>query len=130
MVFSSTISDPSRRHIPKNLSELEDFLASLFGGAPTFVDDYFDFQTIDTEFDVYSQSLDLVRSKLGEERYARLTRLGAEAKALFAADPKDTNGKTGQGFKCLMEIDEILQEVRSQRVNAKLKDEEGEVTGD
>jgi hypothetical protein len=130
MVFRSTITDPERRHIPKTLSELEDFLASLFGGAPTFVDDYFDFQNIDTEFRVYNQSLELVRSKLGEERYARLVSLGAEAKALFAADPEDTNGKTEQGFKRLMEIDDILHQVRSERVKAKLKDEEGKVTGD
>jgi hypothetical protein len=130
MVYRSIYFDPSKRHIPKTLSELEDFLASLFGGAPTFVDDYFDFQTIDTEFEVYSQSLELVRPKLGEERYARLVSLGAQAKALFAADPEDTNGKTEQGFKVLIEIDDILHDVRSKRIEAKLKDEEGEVTGD
>ena len=130
MVFSSTLSDPSCRHIPKTLSELEDFLATLFGGAPTFVDDYFDFQTIDTEFDVYHQSLELVRGKLGEDRYTRLVFLGMEAKALFAADPEDTNGKTEQGFTCLKEIDDILHQVRTQRIKANLKDEEGEVTGD
>jgi hypothetical protein len=130
MGFRSIYFDPEKRHIPRTLSELEDFVASLFGGAPTFIDDHFDFQNIDTEFDVYNQSLELVRKKLGEERYARLVSLGAQAKALFAADPEDTNGKTEQGFGLLKEIDDILHGIRSQRVKARLADEEGEVTGD
>jgi hypothetical protein len=68
--------------------------------------------------------------KLGEERYAKLIDLAARAKALFAADPEDSSGKANEGRTVLSEIEDVIREVRSRRVRAKLKDDEGEVTGD
>jgi hypothetical protein len=130
MIYRSPYFDPSKRHIPNTLSEREEFLASLLGGAPTFRDEYFEFQNIDTEFEVYHQGLNLVRQRLGEERYAQMVAWGVEAKALFAADPDDKNGKTSQGFELLHKMEDLLGEVRSERFKAKLKDEEGEITGD
>ncbi len=119
-------------YIPASLSEIYDFLASLLGGAPTFVDDtgFYPDQNIDTEFAVLIAAFDKVRKKLGEDRYTKLIELAALAKALFAADPNNDNGKTGQGYKVLHEIEDIIQDARKRRVKAKLKDDEGEVTGD
>lgn len=52
---------------------------------------------IDSEFDTLVEGFGVVRNKLGEERYAALIDLAARAKALFAADQDDTNGKTDEG---------------------------------
>jgi len=100
--------------------------------APTFLDiaGYFPDQDIDTEFHALIESFGVVRKKLGEERYARLIELAARAKALFAADPEDKTGDADAGRKLLWEIEDIIQEVRSRRVAAKVKDDEGEVSGD
>lgn len=51
-------------------------------------------------------------------------------KALFAADPEDTNGKSDGERKLLVEMEDLINELRSRRVKARLKDDEGEVTGD
>lgn len=117
-------------YIPASLSEIYDMLASVRGGAPTFIDPDFPERDIDSEFQILDESFGVVRKKLGEERYARLIDLSARTKASFAADPDGTNGKTNEGHKLLTEIEDIIQEVRSRRVKARLKDEEGEVTGD
>ena len=71
-----------------------------------------------------------MRKKLGEERYGQLIALAAQAKTLFADDPDDDNGKTDQGPALLFEIEELIQAARSRRVAAKLKDDEGDVSGD
>ena len=119
-------------YIPASLSEIYDYLAGTLGGAPTFVDDagFYPDQNIDTEFVTLVSAFDKVRGKLGEDRHAKLIELAAQAKALFAADPNNDNGKTGQGYKVLHEIEGIVQDARKHRVKAKLKDDEGEVTGD
>jgi hypothetical protein len=117
-------------YIPASLSEIYDMLASLVGGAPTFVDDDFPGQNIDTCFYQLTESFGRVRAKVGEERYAALMDLAARAKALFAADPADDNGKTGQGIALLYEIEAIIQAARARRVKAKLTDEDGEISGD
>ena len=120
------------RYVPKSLSEIYDYLASMLGGAPTFVDDtgFYPDQNIDTEFAVLISAFDNVRGKLGEERYVKLIDLAARTKALFLADPNDDNGKTLEGCKLIWEIEDIIQDVRKHRVKVKLKDDEGEVTGD
>lgn len=114
-------------YVPASLGEIYDFIASLLGGAPTFVDDtgFYPDQNIDTEFTVLVAAFDKVRAKLGEDRYARLIELAAQAKKLFAADPNDENGKTDQGYKALLEIEDIIQDARKHRVKAKLKHDEG-----
>ena len=100
--------------------------------APTFLDmaGYFPDKNIDTEFHALVESFGAVRKKLGEERYAKLIDLAARAKALFVADPEDKTGDADAGRKLLGEIEDIIQEVRSRRVAAKMKDDEGEVSGD
>jgi hypothetical protein len=100
--------------------------------APTFIDEsgYFPNRNINSRFHQLTEGFGVVRKKLGEERYERLIDLAARTKALFADDPEDTNGKTDQGRALLYEMEDVLREVRSKRVAAKLKDDEGEVTGD
>ncbi|WP_236694695.1 hypothetical protein [Sphingomonas sp. Leaf343] len=56
--------------------------------------------------------------------------LAVRAKALFAADQDDTNGKTDEGRALLFEMKDVLKDVRNRRVREELPDDEGEVTGD
>lgn len=119
-------------YIPASLSEINDLLGSMILGAPTFKDRLGDFpdDDIDSEFHTLTQGFALVRKKLGEERYAVLIDLAARAKALFADDQDDTNGKTDQGRALLFEIEDVFRDARRSRVKAKLPDDDGEITGD
>ena len=129
--YVSPYRDPNP-YIPQSLSEIIDLLSCFIGDAPTMKDQsgYFPEHNIDTRFHQLVESFGVVRKKLGEERYAKLIDLAARTKALFLEDPEDTNGKTMEGIKLVWEMEEIIQDTRSRRVKAKLKDDEGEVTGD
>lgn len=122
----------SKPYIPASLSEIYDLLGSMVLGAPTFKDrtGTFPDRNVESEFHKLTESCGLVRKKLGEERYAALIDLAARAKALFADDQEDTNGKTDQGRALLFEIEDVLQDARRGRVKAKLPDDDGDVTGD
>lgn len=119
-------------YIPASLSEIYDLLGSMMLWAPTFVDESgrFPNRNVDSRFHQLLEGFAVVRKKLGEERYAQLLDLAARAKALFTDDPEDANGKTDEGRALLFEMEDVLRDVRSKRVAAKLKDDEGEVTGD
>jgi len=118
-------------YIPASLSEIYDMLGSMILWAPTFdKDGAFPEYNIDTEFHALTEGFGKVRKKLGEERYAQLIALAAQAKTLFADDPDDDNGKTDQGGAVLFEIEALIQAARSRRVAAKLKDEDGDISGD
>lgn len=119
-------------YIPATLSEINDLLGSMILFAPTFVDPLGDFpcRNIDSEFRTLAEGFEIVRKKLGEDRYALLMDLALRAKALFAADQDDSNGKTNEGRALLCEMQDVLTDVRSRRVRKKLPDHEGEITGD
>ncbi len=131
MVFKSTYTN-SKPYVPESLSEIYDMLGSMILRAPTFVDEtgWFEDRNIETEFRALTDGFDRVRKKLGEQSYTKLIDLAEHAKTLFAADQDDTSGKTEEGRKVLFEIEDVIQEVRSHRAKAKLKDDEGEVSGD
>lgn len=119
-------------YIPASLSEIYDLLGSMLLWAPTFRDETgaFPSRDIDSRFLQLTEGFGKVRRKLGEERHAALVELAARAKALFAADPGSDNGKADEGRELLYEIEAIIQSTRKRRVATKLKDGEGEVTGD
>ncbi|MDN4631979.1 MAG: hypothetical protein EOO77_12045 [Oxalobacteraceae bacterium] len=119
-------------YIPASLSEINDQLGSMILHAPTFIDRTLVFpdRNIHSEFDTLVGGFDVVRKKLGEERYSLLIDLAARAKAFFAADQDDTNGKTDEGRVLLVEIEEVLRDARRSRVKAKLPDDDGDISGD
>lgn len=119
-------------YIPASLSEINDFFYHMIGAAPTFVDKSgaFPEDDIDRTYLQLTEAFGLVRKKLGEERYAALMDLAARSKALFADDPEETNGKTMEGIKLIWEMMDVVRSVRQRRVDDKLPDEDGEVTGD
>jgi len=118
-------------YIPASLSEIYDQLGSMILHAPTFIDKTLVFpdRNIDSEFGTLVAGFGVVRKKLGEGRYATLIDLAARASALFPADQDDTNGKTDEGRALLFEIEDLLRDARRSRVKAKLRDDEGEITG-
>lgn len=129
--FTSSYRNP-KAYIPQGMSEIYDFLSIFIGYAPTMKDPsgrYLE-DNVDTQFDRLVQSFGVVRSKLGEERYTRLIDLAARTKAHYLADPDDTNGRTMEGIKLVWEMEEIIQDARKRRVEAKLPSDDGEVTGD
>lgn len=129
--YTSSYHNPDP-YVPASLSEIYDLLGSMLLWAPTFVSDpdaVFE-ENIDTEFQALTGGFGKVRKKLGEERYAKLMELAGQAKALFADDPDDDNGKSDQGRELLYEIEELIQATRSRRKAAKLEDDEGEISGD
>lgn len=119
-------------YIPGTFSEIYDLLGSMMLGAPKFIDEtgIFWYRDINSTFYQLTESFGVVRPKLGEGRYAALIDLAARAKALFAADPDDTNGKTDEGYKLLYEIEDLIQDARRKRVEGKQPDDEGRITGD
>ena len=119
-------------YVPASLSELHDWLLTMIGGAPTFVDDrgIYPERSLDTEFACLTEGFGIVRKKLGEDRYAAAIDLAARAKALFAADPDEDNGKTMEGIGLIYEMMDVVQSTRKRRVATKQADDEGEVTGD
>ncbi|MBB4839634.1 hypothetical protein HNP52_002703 [Sphingomonas kyeonggiensis] len=123
---------PPRPYIPASLSEIYDLLGSMVLDAPTFIDQSGSFpdRNVESRFHQLAGGFELVKAKLGETRYASLVELAAQAKALFADDLEDTNGKTDQGRALLFEIEDIIQATRAERTKERLPDEEGNVTGD
>ena len=132
MSDSSTYPYPNLNpYVPASLSEIYDLLGSMILWAPTFdKEGAYPEYSVDTEFHALTHGFGRVREKLGEERYAQLIDLAAQAKRLFADDPDDDNGKTDQGRDLLFEIEDLIQATRSHRVAAKMKDEEGEISDD
>jgi len=78
--------------------------------SPTFRDltDYFD-QNIDTEFTALNEGLKVIRSKLGEERYAELAAMSDRMRVLFEADPEDTNGDAEKGREFIDQMQTALK---------------------
>jgi hypothetical protein len=82
--------------------------------APTFLDKTgrFPYRNLDYVFRQLHESLDVNRQMLGEDRYRQLSMLSARMRTLFEADPEDKTGKTSEGRKIILEMEEILKEVR------------------
>ena len=125
------IAPNSKPYLPGSLGEIYDLLGSMVLDAPTFVDrlGHFPHWNIDTMFHMLTEGLGVCRKTLGEAPYAEMMDLAARAKALFAADPDDTNGKTDEGRALLFEMEDVLKAARSRRVRAKVPKDDGGVAG-
>lgn len=118
--------------IPETLSELNDFVVPMIGNAPSFKDDtgYFPFRSIDTEFCALVEGFGKVRDKLGEDKYVAAIDIAVRMKAIFLEATDENDPKTMQGIYLIHELIDIIDEARARRVKAKVKDDEGRVTGD
>jgi hypothetical protein len=106
-------------YIPQNIGALLDHVASMVLESPTFKDTtgYFPQQNIDTTFFTLNEGLQVIRKKLGEERYATLRTMSDQMRALFESDPDNTNGNAKAGQKLLLEMEDILRSVARPRAS-------------
>jgi hypothetical protein len=107
-----------RPHVPQDVGELLDQLAYMMFAAPTFKDEtgYFPQRNIDTAFFALNEGLLVVRTKLGEERYAALKAKSDKMRALFGSDPDDAAGDTQSGRMLIHEMEDILTSVAKREV--------------
>ena len=108
---------PYKPYIPQDLSEILDQVRSMMLGSPDFKDDtgYFPERNIDTAFFSLNEGLQLIRGKLGEERYMTLRAMSDQMRALFESDPDNTNGNTKAGRKLIREMEDILKSTAKRR---------------
>jgi hypothetical protein len=85
--------------------------------SPTFKDKtgYLPRQNIDTAFLALNEGLEVVRQKLGEERYAALRTLSDQMRVLLESDADDTNGGAKAGRKLIREMEDILKSAAKRR---------------
>jgi hypothetical protein len=100
---------PRYTYIPKSVSELNDFLGFMIVRSPLFEDIAFPEQSIATVFAELSESLQLLRPKIGEDRFQRLSELAQRVKFHFEADPNNDNGETRASRKLLYEMKAVLR---------------------
>ena len=105
---------PVKRSVPQNIGELLDHLGWMLLKSPKFVDKtgYFPFLNLDYVFEELNDGLVLNRLTLGEARYQELTGMSDRMRALFEADPEDKTGETAMGCKIILEMEDIVRQVR------------------
>lgn len=113
------MSRPYRPYISQTIGELNDKLGWMMLNAPTFKDrtGYFPDRSIETAFQGFNESLDNLRGKLGEERYARMREMSDRMRALFEADPESETGGSKAGRQIIHEMELMLR--RKKRAAAK-----------
>jgi len=101
---------PYKPHIAQTISELMDFLGMMMLNSPTFIDKsgYFPGKNIDTVFKGLNESLQSLRSKLGDDRYIKLQDLSDRMRAYFKADPEDETGEAQKGRLLIHEMEDLL----------------------
>ena len=103
---------PYKPHIPTDVGEMRDLLGSMMLRSPTFVDStgYFPGRNLETVFYALNEGLRLIRGKLGEERYLKLSDLSDRMRAHFEADPENKTDDTLKGRAIIHEMEELLKQ--------------------
>ncbi|HTW34509.1 MAG TPA: hypothetical protein VMD53_07820 [Rhizomicrobium sp.] len=104
---------PYKPYVPQDVGELLDLLAHMTLAAPTFKDKtgYLRRMNIDTTFFSLNEGLQVIRGKLGEERYAKLRVTSDKMRALFESDPEDKTGDTQAGRMLIHEMEDVLEDI-------------------
>ena len=50
-----------------------------------------------------------MRKKIGEERYVQCMEMAGRMRALFEADPEDTNGQSQAGRELIFDMEDVLR---------------------
>jgi hypothetical protein len=106
---------PYKPYIAQTIGELNDELGWMMLNAPTFKDrtGYFPERSIDTAFQGLNEGLDTLRSKIGEERHAKMREMSDQMRALFEADPETKTGETIAGCRIIHEMELMLRRKRA-----------------
>jgi hypothetical protein len=100
---------PSYTYVPKSVSELNDLLGFMIVRSPLFEDIAFPGQNLTTVFFQLNEALRILRLKVGEERFQRLSEMAQSVRTHFEADPNDDNGGTRAGRKLIYEMKALLR---------------------
>jgi len=78
--------------------------------SPTFIDQtgYFPEKNIETVFIAMNESLDLIKSEIGEKKYLMLRKMSDQMRAHFEADRENKTGETAKGREIISEMTDIL----------------------
>jgi hypothetical protein len=98
-------------YIPQSVSEILENLDSMMLSAPALIDDsgHSPDRNIDSEFYLLNEGMRLIRTRLGEEKYATLAGMSDQMRAHFEADPEDVTGEATQGRKIIDQMMFILR---------------------
>src|ERR1700722_7846520 len=102
---------PYKPHVPKGIGEIMDLLGMMMIKSPTFVDKtgYFPGRNVEMIFHALNEGLQLIRSKLGEERYLKLIEMSDRMRAHFEADPENKTDDTLKGRAIIVEMEALLR---------------------
>jgi hypothetical protein len=108
-----------KNYVPKDLSEVYDFLGMMMLCSPTFIDksERFADRNIETVFHALNAGLSAKKDDLGEEKYWRLMDMSARMRAHFEADPEDKTDESLKGRDLIDAMSEIL--LQHHRASAK-----------
>ena len=98
---------------PKGYGEIMDHLGYMMLSSPSFVDPDFIGRNLETAFSELNEGLNMIRRRLGEERYAKLLDLSNRMRAHFEADPENKTDETIKGRELIVEMEDILNSFRS-----------------
>src|SRR5688572_19066103 len=98
-------------YVPRGVGEIMDQLAMMILSSPQFHDKtgLLPGTSIDTVFAELNGGIGLIRKKLGEENYAKLSDISARTRAHFEADPEDKTEDGIKGRECIHEMEDILR---------------------
>ena len=96
-------------YVPKTVDELGDMLGFIAILAPKFEDPMFPGRNVSSVFEQLNKALDLLRSKIGEEKFRALSQLSQEMRAHFDADPEDEDGAARVGRAIAHKMQSILR---------------------
>lgn len=104
-----------RPRIPQDIGELTDHLSFMMLYAPNFVDDtgYFPSQNLETTFYSLNQGLQVLRAKLGEDRYLRLVNMSNQMRSYFETDSEKDTGSTSKGRQLILDMKGLIKARRA-----------------
>jgi len=101
---------PYKPYIPQSAGETIELLGAMVLDAPTFEDDsYFVGKNIDTTYFALDEGLKVIRSKLGEDRYARLVEMALLTKQKFLQASDEDAEEVLAGRNILIEMIGMLR---------------------
>ena len=102
-------------YVAQTIGELNDKLGVMMIYSPTFKDTagFIPDRNLNTTFQGLRESLDNLRSKLGEERYAKMREMSDEMRELFESDPESKTGGTKAGCMIIHEMMLMLRRKRT-----------------
>lgn len=99
-------------YVPDGLGETYDLLGMMMLRSPTFRDEDFPHQNLDTVFRALNEGLKSCRKRFDENTYAILLALSDEMQAHFRADPEDQTGRAQVGRSLITKMEDLIQNRR------------------